>query len=219
MKTRCSINALLVVVALMAPAKADLIVNGGFETGDATGWTTANVEAIWSGVTPFVTTPHNLGFIHPHSGTYYASLSNDNTAAVVPGFPAGGQAVEFSQSVVTTPGQNYNLAFFANILASDNYPYAPGLVFEVLWNNSVLLDINNPAGPPVNAWVNYSFSVVGTGTDTVSFFGANQPAFNGLDDVSLNASTPLPGNLTMCGIAAVLVVGANRFRRRLRTFV
>jgi hypothetical protein len=205
--------------AVTCPAKADLIVNGGFETGDATGWTTTNIEVPYSGVTQYNT--QIGGFIHAHTGTYYASLSDDGTAGTIPGH---GQEAEFSQVVVTTPGQNYKLSFWAYIEQSA----LPGVQFQAYWDDKLLLNIVDPKdelGLPQDIrdhWVNHSFVVTGaaSGTDTVAFFGENKPRYNGLDDVSLNVAsnnfttTPLPGNLTMCGIAGASMLCIWYHRRR-----
>jgi hypothetical protein len=202
----------LSVPAVASSAKADLIVNGGFETGDATGWTTTNLEVPYSGVTQY--SLHTGGFIHAHSGTYYASLSDDRYAGIIPGH---GRVAEFSQTVVTTAGLTYGLGFWAYIEPSA----LPGVVFQAYWDDILLLSIKDPKKnllAPQNIrdqWVDYNFRVTGTGSDAIEFFSGNDPRYNGLDDVSLNASpTPLPGNFTLCGIAAAIVLRILHCRRR-----
>jgi hypothetical protein len=202
-QNRLILTVLFATAFFASSANAELIVNGGFETGDTTGWIVTNLEPPFSRVSVY---NPNLGFIHPHSGNYYASLSNDRYAGTIPGF---GKFAEFSQNVGTVAGQNYNLSFWAYIEPSA----LPGVEFRAYWNNSLLLDILDPKdnlGAPQDVrdkWVKSNFVVTGsmTGADTVKFFGFNDPRYNGLDDVSLNpVGTPLPGNLTMCAIAAAM---------------
>jgi hypothetical protein len=73
--------------------RANIVVNGGFESGDFTGW-------ILSG-NPI---PGNVDNSQPHSGQFAANLF----AQDAPGF--------MEQFLATTPGASYTLSFF---LASD----------------------------------------------------------------------------------------------------
>jgi hypothetical protein len=119
-------------------------------------------------------------------------------------------------------GKSYVLTFSADILTY--VPNATTVRFEADWDNAPLLAILNPATAH-QGWVNYSFVVVGTGTDTLTFSGRNDPSYSGLDNVSLNAAvsqtlgadTPLPGNLTMCSVAAVVGLCVYGYRRRIQT--
>ena len=72
--------------SLAHPASANLITNGGFETGDFTGWTGSG--------SAFVT---GTAFgVAPHSGSFQAELIS----------------AELNQSVATTPGASYTISFF-----------------------------------------------------------------------------------------------------------
>ena len=79
--------------SLAYPVRANLITNGGFETGDFTGWKViglASVEGkIWG--------------IPPHSGNFQAFVVDR----------------ALSQSVATTPGVPYTITFF---LAHSGFP-------------------------------------------------------------------------------------------------
>ena len=206
MKSSLLFSVLVAMAAITSPAKADLLVsggNGGFETGDFTDWTPTNLDKN-SGVFMYSV---NTGSIHPHTGTFYASLSNDGS---------NGHAVgQILQASSTTNGANYDLSFWAYIEASTT----PGVSFQAYWDATPLLNIQNPAVSP-DMWVHYDFAVTGTGTDTVKFVSGNKPRYNGLDDVTLTAvplNTDVPGNLTTCGIAAVVGLGICGYRRRLAT--
>lgn len=180
---------LLLLVTSLAEAG---VVNGSFETGDTTGWNVTNLEAPYSAVTQY---SPSMGFIHAYDGLYYMSLSNDHTN----GFPA-----EISQTVTTVAGQDYFLTFHVNILQSA----LSGVEFTAYWNQTVLLNTVNPTDrlnlpqSQRDVWQDYTFQVRATGLDTIAFDGYNDPRFNGLDDVSL--VTPLPGNMTLCLIAAAI---------------
>lgn len=223
MTKRTLVFAFLIGITTLQAANADtitgpfpnLVVNGGFETGNFSGWQTANLEKPYSAVISTVS-PY-YGNISPHGGHSYASLSDDYTAGILPGH---GQVAEISQTIITVPGVHYTLSFWADIETAANYVRSPGLVFQAYWNSTQLLSIINPP-KSVDGWVQYQYSLIGTGRDTITFYGANVPRYNGLDDVSLidppTVTTPLPGTFTMCGIAGVLGMGVATFRRRLVT--
>lgn len=65
-----NLKAIVVILLLFAAyrpaAAANIVLNGGFETGDFTGWTLTNTEGGNTGVDDSV----------PHTGTYEASLAN-----------------------------------------------------------------------------------------------------------------------------------------------
>src|SRR5262245_17746447 len=84
-----SIGVLLIAAA--QPTFANLIVNGDFETGDFTGWTT----------TPAATgSDFGVGLVPPAHDTLGAFFSADSS-----------DFDSISQSFVTTPGASYHLTF------------------------------------------------------------------------------------------------------------
>src|SRR3954467_1569574 len=100
-KTLC-VAALLCIPAFAA--NANLVVNGGFETGTFSGWTLVDTSGL-----------SNVGSdpAFAHSGTYHANLG---TAPVPPGPSNIGS---LSQNLGTAPGSLYSLSFW---LANDVTP-------------------------------------------------------------------------------------------------
>jgi hypothetical protein len=174
---------------LTVQAHANVITNGGFESGDFSGWSKIN----WTSY-DYVTT--GIVGIAPEEGSYFAVLSNTETQGL------GG----ITQTVSTASGQTYLLScWFANNLGTPNE-------FEVNWNSNVLLDLVNSDKQP---WTNYTFSVTGTGSDVITFMGSQTPNWNGLDNISLTPTTiPAPGAILL-GSIGVGFVGWLRRRRTL----
>jgi hypothetical protein len=180
--------AVALVLVGVGQTRADLIVNGGFETGDFTGWTT--------GANSY---PETIKTSPVHSGTYAAQIagysSNPNT---------------LSQTVTTTSGQAYTLSF-----ARYQVYQGPPVFLTVDWDGAAVF--TDPAPTVGGVYQVFSVNVVGTGSDTLTFISANDPAYTYVDDVSFNASliaAPEPSTLTLFGIGAVGLVGLARRQRK-----
>ena len=164
-----------------------LVQNGGFETGDFTGW---NVTGN-SGQNAVVSFPPQF----VHSGSYGAFLGNVSTL----GYAA--------QTLSTVPGQLYLVSFWLN--NPNNTGYGSTVTpnqFIVNWNtNSPTVNtiFNNTNLGAINNWTNMQFVVKATYATTVLQFGArNDPVAFALDDVSVTpgfapATTTQPTNLTL----------------------
>jgi hypothetical protein len=186
-----SLTALLLLLAAEGRARADLIVNGGFESGDFTGWTTGAISY-----------PEYIVTSPVHSGQY---------AAQIAGYSYGPDTL--SQTITTTTvGQHYDLSFWRYVGGG-----GPTELLNVYWDGQQVYSELNPGARP---YEQISVDVVGTGSDTVLFQCANDPDFTYLDDISLNPSVtaaPEPGSLTLLGIAGIcLAGGAIRSRRLLK---
>ena len=144
-----------------------IVNNGGFETGDFTGWT-LNASSKYD----FVTT--SSGWFH--SGSHGAALGQSGS----PGY--------LSQTLTTSPGQNYLLSLW---LANPQTPYgATPNQFLVQWNGTTIF---NQANLPFTTWTNLQFVVTAKGASTVLRFGfEDTPYYLGLDDISVKPlSSPL----------------------------
>ncbi|MFY9970741.1 MAG: carbohydrate binding domain-containing protein [Roseiarcus sp.] len=97
---------------------ANLVVNGGFETGDFTGWTTDPVSY-----------PMYIVASPVYAGTY---------AAQIAGYSFGPDTL--TQTIATTAGQEYTLSFWI-------YQQAIGPVtfFDVTWDGSTVVSMSYPA--------------------------------------------------------------------------
>jgi hypothetical protein len=193
-----SVSALL-CLGLAGPASAagELVVNGGFETGDFTGWT-------MGGNFEFTGVSGNFDGFLPHSGNFFAFLG-----------PVGADGT-LSQDLVTTPGQTYTFSF---AVGSDG---ATPNDFNASWNGSTILsltDIPQTPGYPGAAYTVYSFTEVATGALTNITLGfRNDPSFLALDDVSVVAGVvPEPSSIVLSGIGVLTFAGYTIRRRRRAT--
>ena len=188
--------ALASVILLMAvpSAYANIVVNGGFETGDFTGWT---VSAGATGVT-------TAGFdgFNPHSGTYFANLGNVGCCG------------SLSQTFSTIAGQTLTLDYF---LAADGGTPSH---FEADWNGVAIAGsvLDNSAS---SGYIEHTFNVVATGSDTLRFLERNDPGYWAFDDISLNVASdrvPEPASLAVLG-GGLLALGFSLRRRRAKQAV
>jgi hypothetical protein len=191
------------VVLLVAPSALladpiNLITNGGFETGDFTGWTIGYAA----------TNPDIDIFGIPHSGSYAAEF---------------GQATEqydsISQTLTTQAGSTYTLGFWLYNSPGSSPITATNADFHVLWDGVSLTDING--GNPIDqsGYTYFSFDLTGTGSDTVLFEGYDAPSYYNLDDVSVTADAtaiPEPSRLLLLGSG--LLGFAVLLRNRLAAF-
>ncbi|HEV2454881.1 MAG TPA: protease pro-enzyme activation domain-containing protein [Verrucomicrobiae bacterium] len=144
-----------------------LVQNGGFETGDFSGWTFAGTPTLPAaiGVTYYNAVVYSGDYPRAvHSGNYGAFLGDTNVATI-------------SQTLATTSGRDYLVSFWL-----DNTVSGGGQIFEASWNGNNFYSVTNP---PVFSWTNLQFLVAAAGNDTLEFGAANPPNYFGFDDVSV----------------------------------
>lgn len=136
------------------------------------------------------------GTTGPHTGDFYAGTGCTSFGCFL------------SQTITTDANATYDLNFW--------YASGPGggtdLQLRVYWDGIQIDDIVGNT----NGYANFDYTVSATTTSTaLAFEGLQVPSFNGIDDVSVAASsaTPEPGSITLfiAGLAAVVT------RRRRRT--
>lgn len=185
----------LTFVATNAIAGPNLIVNGGFETGDFTGWTPNAVSFPMYPVTSPV-----------EEGNYAVQIAGYS----IENFPALGGPATLTQVVTDAPSQSYELSFW---IYQQNM--GPITFFDVTWDGSTVVSMSYPASDSGDIpYVNFTVNVLGTGSDTLQFISANDPGYTYLDNVSLTA-VPEPSTWAMMilGFAGLGFAGYRKTKR------
>ncbi|HZP22316.1 MAG TPA: PEP-CTERM sorting domain-containing protein [Terriglobales bacterium] len=193
-KTLLVVVAMAVLVCAPAAFAQNLVTNGGFETGDFTGWNeVGNFEFSQVVSGPFVS------FTGAQEGSFYATFG-----------PVGSQG-GISQSFSDTAGGSYLFSFWLNAVGDD-----PSSV-TVMWDGTTVLSQTDPNTG--NVWTNFTFNETGTGHDTITFLFQDDPAYIALDNVSVTpsggtTSVPEPSSLLLMGSGALALAGV--IRRKFR---
>ena len=184
-----SLPALAIVAAPVPALAQNLVVNGGFETGDFTGWTA-----------PSESYPEKVGSTYAAGGTY---------AGEIAGYSYNPDTL--TQQITTGAGQTYHIQFdylwditgggTLNSLALD-------------WNGDQVFFQQNVVDNSY-VWHHFSGLVTGTGSDQLRFAAANDPGYVWVDNVSLSAA-PEPAAWAMMVGGFGLIGAALRGRRRIR---
>jgi hypothetical protein len=168
------------IVVALKPEYLGLVENGGFETGDFTGWD------LFGGDTKDNYVTNSQPPVLPYSGNYFAALGSY------------GPALSYlAQTLATTAGQRYVLSLWLN--SPDGL--GPNQ-FLVSWNGTTLFEETNI---PALGWTNLQFTVSATGASTVLEFGfRDDPSFLGLDDISVYPDQPIITAVSVEGTDLIL---------------
>jgi len=174
-------------------ARANLVVNGGFETENLVGGVPVPPPPGWTITGDGV----SIDTVFPHTGTYDIAFATPSTD------PSIGM---LSQAITTSVGQNYTLTFFV----MDEAAFALN-TFTVSYGGFTAT-ITGDEAPAT--YTEESFTVPGSGTANLEFEGINDIAAWNLDDVSLNQTgVPEPAASALLGTALILWVGLAMPRR------
>jgi len=189
----------LLVLVLPSMANSDnLVTNGGFETGDFTGWS----------VTP--TVPPGMAVIessYVHSGQYAVELTSE------PFSPLG----ELGATLTTQPGTAYTLSFYLAVPIAPA-PYPPLPRFTLDWSPTTATTVLDTIFTSRSDWTLYTFTeiVALSATTFINLSWHISPDYGPcpifLDDISVS-SVPEPDILVCLGpLLAGLLVGARKFK-------
>jgi hypothetical protein len=188
--------ALLALATLAPVARAqNLVVNGGFETGNFAGWVQSGGVVQGSGAAP-------TGATAPEGSFLYATGA--------PSFAPFGPAT-LTQVIATTPGQTYNLSFIAGRIGSEilnNFQVSFG---GVNLFNQAIGSVAGGVGPDYRRVTLTSAPVTGTST-ALAFRISNDVGYTLLDDVRVTA-TPEPASSVLLVSGLVGLIAYSRKRR------
>jgi hypothetical protein len=187
------------------PAQAFLVVNGGFETGDFTGWT--------------------------QSADFPATTANDSvqTAPVNSGdwaaqFGAVGALSYIAQMIPTTPAGVYTIDYYlANNIVTPGA--GPPNQFKIFWDGVEQVAFTLTDSPDFGSPNNFTHFIVpglvASSTSTELKFGfQNDPGFWNFDDVGCTTAggqacaVPAPAALVLVGLGLVALSAIGWRRRR-----
>ena len=170
-------------------AAGNLLINGSFETGDFTGWSTSNLNNTGVTTSGFDGWP-------PEDGNYFAYLGNVGSDGLI------------SQSFSDTAGQALTVSFYQG---SDG---ATPNDFSAYFDGALLTSqVDAPDQRP--NYTLYTFAVTGTGSDTLLVAERNDPAYDALDNVSVTAAVPEPAAWAMMLVGFGVAGAAVRRRKAL----
>jgi hypothetical protein len=176
-----------VLIATSEPLQAAVITNGGFETGDLTGWSASGADLA------------DVVTLIPHSGSYHF-LGYDNI-----GFAT------LSQSFSTLSGSTYDLDFWSHVSSSSSanilrYQLDAGPIVTVPLTLSYALTTDSFIANGPTTTLSFFFETdFGTGAWRIDDVSVTQTSIN---------AVPEPTSLAMFGIVAGAAGIAARRRRR-----
>jgi len=201
-----AVSAALAVLYLVSqPTRADLIINGGFESYGGVG--NSNIGA---GLDGWTISGGGIDIVPPSVGSQFYWQPAEGVVSISLNWTS---PATITQTVATTPGQLYSLSFF---MAAEIRGGPPLRTMDVLWDGAV---VGQPTfaytgqGPNNMGWTQFMYNVTGTGSDVLAFHSTTPANFGpALDAVSLTpASVPEPSSLVLLATGLMVVGLASRY--------
>jgi hypothetical protein len=178
----------LCIVAFATPSfAANLVVNGGFETQDLSGWTTTDPNDIFVRAYSWF----------PGAGCPLPSMPTgvDFGQAIAMGGPYDLESL--SQNLPTTPGATYNLSFWlGNIVGDPSFPSE----FVLKWGNTILADSTTTTSFDMTY---FAYDVTASSSTTTLTFAFLNPSWcyylDNVDVEQTESTVPLPPALWLLG--------------------
>lgn len=180
------------VLALCAPSilAQNLVVNGGFEAGDFSGWTPVG----------------NFEFSTVNSGPFYV-YSGAQEGAYYATFGPVGMRGGITQSFDDVAGQPVQFTFWLAAVGDD-----PSFA-NITWDGNVVYAMSDPNTG--GTWTEYSFTETATGHDSITFNFRDDPGYIALDNISVvqnQQTAPEPSSLMLLGSGVLAAAGVIRRR-------
>jgi hypothetical protein len=198
------------VFSMSAALGGNIVLNSNFGSGDFTSWT----QSGWGILSDSDTFPGD---------TFYAETGCVGSGCIDGGTSSG---AFLSQVLTTVNGGTYTLSFeFDTQGRGADSPNGAPNELDVLWDGTSVLDLG-PGGTlgPIFPFTLYTVSgLVGTGSDTLTFLGRQDPGYNALDNVCVSSDTtcgavssgaPEPASMALIGAGLIGLFAVSRFRAR-----
>jgi hypothetical protein len=210
---RSSVAAGLVLFGIAGPLRANLIMDGGFESPD-----TPTFQAVNAGdpaIAPWVVGLVGVDVVDVNNGFVAGPAFEGTQYLDLDGTPGPGQ---ITQAFATTPGLTYTLLFaYANNFNAQASASAFVRVFDSSGDRLGPQSFTHSTSASGNLdWTVLSQTFVAVEASTSLQFTSQSPGGNGgilLDGISITEAVPEPASLALFGIGGL---GLLAYRRRLR---